>query len=286
LPLAKAANFNFKEIPMRLTPRILGALLLAGAAMTAQAADPASVNGKPIKQSLMDYYIKDVTASGQKVDDNLRNIIVDKLITSELLIQEAQKAGIDKTSDFIAREELMRREMLANAYLQDYIKKNPIDDKTLQAEYDKFKAQMGDKEYKASHILVKTEQEAKDVIAQLAKGGDFARIAREKSLDPGSKEKGGDLGWFPPNAMLKPFSEAVTKLQKGLYTTVPVQTQFGWHVIKLEDTRDAQPPAFDKVKDELRKNMQKQQLQKMIGDLRAKAKIVDNTSTGKPAAKK
>jgi peptidyl-prolyl cis-trans isomerase C len=234
----------------------------------------------------MDYYIKDVTASGQKVDDNLRNIIIDKLITSELLIQEAQKAGIDKQPDFIAREELMRREILANAYLQDYIKKNPIDDKTLQAEYDKFKAQMGDKEYKASHILVKTEQEAKDVIAQLTKGGDFAKIAKEKSLDPGSKERGGDLGWFPPNAMLKPFSEAVTKLQKGLYTTVPVQTQFGWHIIKLEDMRDAQPPAFDKVKDELRKNMQKQQLQKMIADLRAKAKIVDNTSTGKPATKK
>lgn len=270
---------------MRLTPQILGALLLAATA-TAQAADPATVNGKPIKQSLVDYIIKDATARGQKMDDNVQAIIVNKLISSELVAQEAQKAGIDKQPDFLVKEELVRRELLVNTYLQDYIKKNPIDDKTLQAEYDKFKAQMGDKEYKASHILVKTEPEAKDVIAQLSKGGDFAKIAREKSLDTGSKEKGGDLGWFPPAAMVRPFSDAVSKLQKGLYTTMPVQTQFGWHVIKLEDTREAQPPTFDKVKDELRNNMQKQQLEKLVADLRAKAKIVDNTQASKPAAKK
>src|SRR3989338_8132215 len=270
---------------MRLTTQILGALLLA-VTTTAQAADLATVNGKPIKQSLVDYIIKDATTRGQKVDDNVQAIIVNKLISSELVAQEAQKAGIDKQPDFLAKEELMRRELLVNTYLQDYIKKNPIDDKTLQAEYDKFKAQMGDKEFKASHILVKTEQEARDVIAQLTKGGDFAKIAREKSLDPGSKEKGGDLGWFPPTAMVRPFSDAVSKLQKGLYTTAPVQTQFGWHVIKQEDTRAAQPPTFDKVKEELRNNMQKQQLERLVADLRAKAKIVDNSQAGKPAAKK
>ncbi|HEY3328239.1 MAG TPA: peptidylprolyl isomerase [Novimethylophilus sp.] len=264
---------------MRLNTQIIGALLLTGAAITAQAADPASVNGKPIKQSLVDYIVKDATARGQKVDDNIRAIILNKLISSELVAQEAQKSGLDKQSDFLAKEELMRRELLVNSYLQDYIKKNPISDATLKSEYDKYKAAMGDKEFKASHILVKTEQEAKDVIAQLAKGGDFAKIAKEKSLDPGSKEKGGDLGWFPPAAMVKPFSDAVSKLQKGSYTTTPVQTQFGWHVIKLEDARDAQPPAFDKVKDELRNSLQKQQLEKLVADLRAKAKIVDNSKT-------
>jgi peptidyl-prolyl cis-trans isomerase C len=253
--------------------------MLTGATITAQAADPASVNGKPIKQSLVDYIAKDAAARGQKVDDNIRSIIVNKLISSEVVAQEAQKSGFDKQPDYLAKEELMRRELLVNSYLQDYIKKNPITDATLKSEYDKYKAAMGDKEYKASHILVKTEQEAKDIVAQLAKGGDFAKIAKEKSLDPGSKEKGGDLGWFPPAAMVKPFSEAVSRLQKGLYTTTPVQTQFGWHVIKLEDTRDAQPPAFDKVKDELRNSLQKQQLEKLVADLRAKAKIVDNTNT-------
>jgi peptidyl-prolyl cis-trans isomerase C len=267
---------------MRVISKLLGVLLLA-AAVSAQAADPATVNGKPIKQSLVDYIVKDATARGQKVDDSIRAVIVNKLISSELIAQEAQKSGFDKQPDYQAKEELMRRELLVNSYLQDYVKKTPISDATLKSEYDKFKAQMGDKEFKASHILVKSEQEAKDIIAQLGKGGDFAKIAREKSLDPGSKDKGGDLGWFPPAAMVKPFSDAVSSLQKGKYTAAPVQTQFGWHVIKLEDTRDAQPPAFDKVKDELRNNLQKQQLEKLVNDLRAKAKIVDNS---KPAAAK
>lgn len=263
---------------MQLTSKMIAALVMAGAALTVQAADPASVNGKPIKQSLVDYIVKDATERGQKVDDNVRAVIINKLISSEVILQEAQKTGFDKKPDFLAREELMRRELLVNSYLQDYVKKNPIDDAAIKAEYEKFKAAMGNKEYKASHVLVKTEQEAKDVIAQLAKGGNFAAIAKEKSQDPGSKEKGGDLGWFPPAAMVKPFSDAVSKLQKGLYTTVPVQTQFGWHVIKLEDTRDAQPPAFDKVKDELRNNLQKRTLEKLVGDLSAKAKIVNNTA--------
>lgn len=262
---------------MRAISKVLCALLFSGAIMTAQAADPATVNGKPIKQSLVDYIVKDATARGQKVDDNVRAIIINKLISSELIAQEAQKSGLDKQPDYLAKEELMRRELLVNSYLQDYVKKNPISDATLKSEYDKFKAQMGDKEFKASHILVKTEQEAKDIIAQLGKGGDFAKIAKDKSLDPGSKDKGGDLGWFPPAAMVKPFSDAVVALQKGKYTTTPVQTQFGWHVIKLDDSRDAQPPAFDKVKDDLRNNLQKQQLEKLVNDLRAKAKIVDNS---------
>jgi peptidyl-prolyl cis-trans isomerase C len=249
------------------------AVLLTGLTFSTQAADT-TVNGKPIKQSIVDYIIKDATARGQKIDDNVRDVVMTKLISSELIVQEAQKAGIDKQADFIAKNELMTRELLVNSYLQDYIKKNPIDDATLKSEYAKFKDAVGDKEYKASHILVKTEQEAKDVIAQIAKGGDFAKIAKDKSLDS-SKEKGGDLGWFSPASMVRPFSDAVMKLQKGLYTTVPVQTQFGWHVIKLEDSRTAQPPAFDKVKDDLRNSLQKQQLEKLVTELRAKAKIVE-----------
>ncbi len=249
------------------------AVLLTGLTLHAQA-DDTTVNGKPVKQSLVDYIIKDATSRGQKIDDNVRAVVMNKLISSELIVQEAQKAGIDKQADFLAKEELMSRELLVNTYLQDYIKKHPIDDAAIKSEYDKFKVAVGDKEFKASHILVKTEQEAKDVIAQLAKGGDFAKIAKDKSLDS-SKEKGGDLGWFSPANMVRPFADAVTKLQKGLYTTVPVQTQFGWHVIKLEDTRTAQPPALDKVKDDLRNGLQKQQLEKLVAELRAKAKIVE-----------
>ncbi|HEY0268798.1 MAG TPA: peptidylprolyl isomerase, partial [Methyloradius sp.] len=141
-----------------------------------------------------------------------------------------------------------------------------------------YKKQLGDKEYSASHILVATEGEAKDIIAQLGKGGDFAKIAKDKSKDPGSQEKGGDLGWFSLGGMVKPFGDAVSKLQKGGITQTPVQTQFGWHVIKLNDIRDAQPPAYDKVKDDLQKRLQQQKLEKLLGDLRAKAKITDTAA--------
>jgi len=247
----------------------------------AQAADAAvaTVNGKPIKQSLLDFIVKDAGSRGQKIDDNTRSIIVSKLISNELVYQEAQRQGLDKQSDFIAREELAKRELLVNAYLQDYLKKNPVSEADIKAAYEKFKTEVGDKEYSARHILVATEAEAKDIIAQLAKGGDFAKIAKEKSKDTGSKDKGGDLGWFSPGGMVKSFGDAVVKLQKGLYTTIPVQTQFGWHVIKLEDIRDAQPPTYDKVKDNLQKQLQQRQLEKLLTDLRAKAKIVDNSAT-------
>jgi peptidyl-prolyl cis-trans isomerase C len=263
---------------MKLTHKILLAAAIGALMPTAQAADAAvaTVNGKPIKQSLMDYIVKDATDRGQKVDDNVRKIITNKLISSELVVQEAQKQGLDKQPDYLAKEELLRRELLVNTYIENFIKKDTVSDAELKSEYDKFKQQIGDKEYSARHILVSTEAEAKDIIAQLGKGGDFAKIAKEKSKDPGSKDKGGDLGWFPPAAMVKPFSDAVSKLQKGQVTQTPVQTQFGWHVIKLDDTRAAQPPAFDKVKDSLKKQIQQRDLEKMMSDLRAKAKISDN----------
>jgi len=161
-------------------------------------------------------------------------------------------------------------------YLQEYAKKNPVDEASIKAEYDKLKAQMGDKDYNAQHILVKTEQEAKDIIARLDKGEDFSKIAKDKSLDTGSKEKGGDLGWFSPAGMVKPFADAVAGLQKGKFTESPVQSQFGWHVIKLNDIRASQPPAYEKVKDGIQQDLQQRQLAKLVSDLRAKAKIVEN----------
>lgn len=263
---------------MNLTQKTLLAIAFGLMVPAAQAADTnvATVNGKPIKQSLVDYISKDATARGQNVDANVRSIIVNKLISSELVVQEAQKQGLDKQPDYIAKEELLRRELLVNTYIENFLKKTTVSEADLKSEYEKFKQQVGDKEFSARHILVSTEAEAKDVIAQLGKGGDFAKLAKEKSKDPGSKDKGGDLGWFPPAAMVKPFSDAVGTLKKGQVTPTPVQTQFGWHVIKLEDTRTAQPPAYDKVKDNLKKQVQQRNLEKMLSDLRAKAKIVNN----------
>jgi peptidyl-prolyl cis-trans isomerase C len=260
---------------------MLVALMASCISPNALAADPATVNGKPIKQSTVDFIIKDATAQGKQVDDNAQLNIIEKLITSELIDQEAQKSGVDKQPDFVTREELTRRELRINAFIEDYIKKNPIDDQAVRSEYDRFKAQLSGKEYKASHILVSSEDEAKDVIAQLAKGADFARIAKERTIDSGSKDNGGDLGWFLPESMAKPFSDATVKLQKGLYTTAPIQTEFGWHVIRLEDVRDTQPPAFDAVKNEIRTSLQRQQLDKLVNSLRDKAKIVKN-SEAKP----
>ncbi|HWT29112.1 MAG TPA: peptidylprolyl isomerase [Methylophilaceae bacterium] len=267
---------------MKVTTGALLMLLVSGLSQPALADNAvATVNGKPIKQSIYDYIVKDATARGQKVDDNVREIIVNKLISSELVYQEAQRVGLDKQPDFQAKEELARRELLVNAYLQDYIKKNPISEADTKAAYEQYKKELGDKEYSARHILVATEAEAKDLIAQLNKGADFAKLAKEKSKDPGSKEKGGDLGWFSLGGMVKPFSDAVAKLQKGGISTEPVQTQFGWHVIKLEDTRTTQAPAYDKVKDGLQKQLQQRQLEKLLTDLRTKAKIVDNTAAKK-----
>lgn len=259
---------------MNLTQKTLLAAAFALALPGAHAAEP-TVNGKPIKQSLVDYVLKDATARGQKVDDNVRTVVLNQMIVSELVIQEAQKQGLDKQPDYIAKEELTRRKLLVDTFIENYIRKNPVSEADTKAAYEEYKKQVGDKEYRARHILVKTEAEAKDVVAQLAKGADFAKLAKEKSLDPGSKEKGGDLDWFSPAGMVKPFSEAVTKLQKGLYTTIPVQTQFGWHVIKLDDVRTAQPPAFEKVKEGLQKQIQQRNLDKFLADLRAKAKITN-----------
>lgn len=263
--------------------KIISGMLIATFALTmlqpALAADSvATVNGKPIKQSLYDFMSKDVAARGQTVDENVRAVIVNQLISSELVYQEAQRIGLDKQADYIAKEELGRRELLVNTYLQDYLKKNPVSEADLKAAYEKFKTELGDKEYNARHILVATENEAKDIIAQLAKGGDFAKIAKEKSIDPGSKDKGGDIGWFAPSGTVKPFSDAVIALKKGAVTATPIQTQFGWHVIKLEDTRNAQPPSYDKMKDALQKTLRQRQLEKLISDLRSKAKIVDNSA--------
>ncbi len=258
---------------MKFTQTLLALAILATAPSAFAADAVATVNGKQIKQSLYDYIAKDATSRGQKVDDQVKQAIVNKLIDSELVYQEAQKVGVDKQADYLAREELARRELLTSAYLQDYVKKHPVSDADTKAAYEQYKKAYGEKEYSALHILVKTEAEAKDIIAQLGKGGDFAKIAKEKSLDPGSKDKGGNLGWFSPATMVKPFSDVVANLQKGSISNSPVQTQFGWHVIKLVDTRAAQPMAYDKVKDGLQKNLQQRDLEKMMGELRSKAKV-------------
>lgn len=263
------------------SPTFLLMLTCALGISTAQAGDLPTVNGKPIKQSLYDFVVKESTTQGKKPDESGKAAIVGQLVDQELLVQEAQKAGLDKQADYLTRIELNNRVLLSQTYLQDYVKKNPIDEATLRAEYDKVKQEMGDKEYSLRHILVKTEQEAKDIIAQLAKGADFAKLAKEKSLDQGSKDHGGELGWVPVGRMLKPFTDAVSGMQKGEVTKTPVQTQFGWHVVKFVDVRELQFPPYEKLKDNIQAELQKHQLAKLMADLRAKAKIVEASAKAK-----
>ncbi len=266
--------------PMKLRYILLGLGSLAISACNAQEpkAAPASngkiatVNGVAIPQARFDFLVKQSTAQGQPDTPELQKSLRENLIVQEIISQEAAKKGLDKNSDIALQMDLAKQNVLVRAYIQDYLKSHPVSDDALKAEYDKIKVQMGDKEYKARHILVEKQEEAKDIIARLKKGEKFEKLA-EKSKDPGSKANGGDLGWNSPATFVKPFSDALVKLQKGKFTTEPLQTQFGWHVIQLEDVRETKPPAFELVKHNLSQRLQQQQIDKMIVDVKAKAKV-------------
>ena len=244
-------------------------------AQTAKApssAKPVTVNGKPIPKSRLDFIVKQRAAQGQPDNEQARKAILDNLITQEVVAQEADRRGLGKSAEVRTQLELLRQQVLVQAVVQDHLKTHPVKDEEMLTEYNKIKASRGDKEYKARHILVDKDTEANEIIAQLKKGSKFEDLAKQ-SKDPGSKEKGGDLDWNPPSTFVKPFSEALTKLEKGKYTETPVQTQFGWHVIQLDDVRSAQFPAFDAIRQQLFARLQEQEVQKFVGGLRSKAKI-------------
>ena len=254
----------------------LAASLLIGAMMSATAmaagATFVTVNGVAIPQSLADAFIAEQTAKGAQDTPDLKNAVREELIRRELLVQEAKKAGLDKKPDVAAQADAARAAIYIRAYIQDYLAKNPISDAQLRAQYEKIKTQLGATEYKARHILVKTEEEAKAIIDNLGKGAKFDELAKQ-SIDPGSKDKGGDLGWAPPANYVKPFADALTGLQKGKYTETPVKTDFGYHVILQEDVRDMKLPSLEEAKPGLQQRLQQQAVQEQIADLRKKAKV-------------
>ena len=236
------------------------------------AARPVTVNGKAIPKPRFDFVLKQRLAQGAPNNEQTRQSILDNLVTQEVFAQEADRTGLAKSADVRAQIDLLRQQVLAQAVFQDYFKKHPIKDEQILAEYGKIKASRGDKEYKARHILVDKDTEAQDIVAQLRKGGKFVDLAKQ-SKDPGSKDRGGELDWSPPGTYVKPFAEALAKLEKGKYTETPVQTQFGWHVIQLDDVRPTLFPPFEEIKPQLLGRIQEQEAQKLIQDLRAKAKI-------------
>lgn len=231
------------------------------------------VNGVTIPQSRIDMMNKELTASGQPNTPDRQKAVKEELINREVLVQAAQKRGLDKNADVAAQVEMARQAVLVRALFESEVKANPITDLDLQKQYEDFKKSMGENEYKIRHILVDKEDDAKAIIAELGKGGDFAKIAKEKSKDPGSKDNGGDLDWGPSARYVKPFADAVVGMKKGQLTTAPVKTDFGFHVIRLDDVRPLKVPAFDELKEQFRQRAQQQQVQKLVLELRGKAKV-------------
>ena len=232
-----------------------------------------TVNGITIPVSRFAIMTQQAAGQGQADNPQVQAQIKDNLIKGEVVAQEAMKAGMDKSPEVIEQIDFVKQQLLVRAYVADYMKKNPIKDEALKAEYNKAKSAEGDKEYKAQHILVEDEKDAKNLIAQIKKGGNFDKLAKEKSKDAGSKDQGGKLEWTMPGNFVKPFSEAMVKLKKGEMTQEPVKTPYGYHIIKLEDTRGAKVPTFDEVKDKIRQSQQQAMMTKLLDDLRAKAKV-------------
>ena len=329
-----------KHFPSRLAVALLAGFL----ALPAFAADSiAQVNGVAIPSSRAEAMLAEQRAQGAPENDQLKNAVREELIRREVLSQEAGKKGLDKKADVQAQMDMARQAILIRAYLQDYVRANPISDADLMKEYDAIKGRMGDKEYKPRHVLVETEDqakakgfdkkadvqaqmemakqailiraylqdfvknnpvtdaevlqeyetikgrmgekeykprhvlvetenEAKAIIAKLQSGVAFEEVAKE-SRDPGSKDRGGELGWSNPAMFVKPFSDAMVALEKGKYTPTPVKSDFGYHVIQLDDVRATQTPPFEEVKPQLQQRLQQQKVEKQVLDLRAKAKV-------------
>ncbi|MDQ8023194.1 MAG: peptidylprolyl isomerase [Moraxellaceae bacterium] len=262
---------------------LAAALLIAAAPAFAQTkpaaagaggATIAKVNGQTIPASLGELLIKEQAAQGANpADPQLKAQVREHLIRREVLLQEARKKNMDKDAAIRQRMEYVRDEMLVNSFMEDWAKKNPVTDAQAKAEYDKVAAQAGDTEYQGRHILVATEAEAQAAIKKLQAGAKFEALAKEISTDPGSKDNGGELGWARAGNYVPEFSGALTKLEKGKFTPQPVKTQFGYHIILLEDSRKAQNPSFDELKPRITQALQQQALQKYVADLMSKSKI-------------
>ncbi len=252
---------------------LLAALPFTGTALAAEDTPVATVNGKPISQKVYEMYLRqrqrEAGKSGQSVN---REQIINELVNRELLYQDALKKGIDKDPQVQFAIEQMKRNILIQGNVARLGREHPISDADVKKEYDNAVKAMNVNEFKARHILLKSEDEAKAVIKELEKGAVFSDVAKAKSIGPSGKD-GGDLGWFKADQMVPEFANAVKQLKKGEYTKTPVKTQFGWHVIKLEDTRKAIPPSYEDVSGQLKSMMRTQQLQDYVGKLRMEAKV-------------
>jgi len=255
---------------MKRTIPLLLAGLLASGPLFAQ--NLARVNGVAIPTARADAMVKELAAQGKPDSPQIREAVKDQLITYEIMMQEATKLGLAKQPEIATQLEFARQNVLVRALLQDYVKKNPVTDAEIKAEYDRYKGERGGKEYRARHILVKTEAEAKGLIAKLKGGAKFEDLAKQ-SIDTSNKDKGGELDWAAGDAYVPEFSKALAALPKGALSETPVQTQFGWHVIRVDDVREAQFPPIEQVKPQIQDALQRSRIDKMLSELRSKSKI-------------
>lgn len=243
------------------------------AAKSADKQPVARVNGVAIPQSRMEFMMEQQRGRGAPDNQQARSMMREELVNREIVAQEAQKSGLAKSSEVQTQMDIARQEILVGAYLRDWVRKHPVSEAEVQQEYERARAQAGDKEYRARHILVETEDQAKALITDLNKGAKFDELAKKNSKDAGSKERGGDLDWNVPGAFDKQFSDAMVKLEKGKYTTAPVQTRFGFHVIELEDVRPVKFPGVEEVKGRIGQQITQQRIEELVRGLRAKAKV-------------
>lgn len=254
--------------------RLLTAVALATIlALPAHAQNIAIINGKPVPSSRLDALAKQIERSGRPVDATVREQLREEVILREIFVQEAEKRGIKAQADYRTQVELAAQTILIRELFNDFQRKNPVTDAEIKAEYDKFVAANGGQEYRSRHILVETEAEAKTLIAQIKGGTRFEELARTRSLDTGSGQAGGDLDWAGANVFVSEFSEAMVKLNKGQMTDTPVRSQFGWHIIRVDDIRQAELPSVDELRPQIEQSLQQQKLVDFQENLRAKAKI-------------
>ncbi len=233
----------------------------------------ATVNGVAVPRARSDILIQQQASRGMPDNDQTRAMVRDELINREVIAQEAQRTGFTKDPEVQAQVDMARQEALVGAYIRDWVRKHPVTDAEVQKEYERVKAQAGDKEYKARHILVETEDQAKSLIAELKKGAKFDELATKNSKDPGTAQRGGDLDWNVPGQYDRQFSDAMMKLEKGRYTEIPVRTRFGFHIIQLDDVRAVKFPALNEVRQRLSQQIAQNRIEELVKSLRAKAKV-------------
>jgi peptidyl-prolyl cis-trans isomerase C len=274
--IGRRARIAAQRRPAALLSSLLAAAIACSlfASGPALAQNAAVVNGKAIPKARVDEFVEALAAQGRPDTPQTRELVREELIAREIFAQEADKRGLSRSPEVQRQIENTRQDILIRALIRDYLEKNPVKDQDIQAEYDKFKqeASASGKEYKARHILVEDEGEAKKLIEQLKKGESFEKLAAA-SKDPGSSSSGGDLGWNTASTFVKEFSDAMVALEKGKTVSEPVKTQFGYHVIRLDDVRDATPPPLDQVKPQIQQQLERQRVQELQQELRAAAKV-------------